>query len=108
MNEGTHFRGEDFDDILKSQHPQRDSDEYVVFKNKKTGEISFAYPVVNKKFMLRTDKTLKRFLEGFQQWAESRGEALMKMKLPKKLQKDILKEPIKISKLNEQTQRLVA
>ena len=58
--------------------------------------------------MLRTDKTLKRFLEGFQQWAESRGEALMKMKLPKKLQKDILKEPIKISKLKEQTQRLVA
>ncbi len=96
------------DEILQDQHPQRDSDEYVVFKNKKTGEINFEYSVVNKKFMLKTDKTLKGFLEGSQQWAESMGGALIKMKLPKKLQKDILKEPIKISKLKEQTQRLVA
>ena len=108
MNEGVAFRGEDFDDILKSQHPQHASDEYAVFKNKETGEINFEYPIVHKKFMLRTDKTLKRFLEGSQQWAESMGGALIKMKLPKKLQKDILKEPIKISKLKEQTQRLVA
>jgi hypothetical protein len=108
MNEGVSFRGEDFDQMLKTQHPQHNSDEYAVFKNKKTGEINFEYPVVNKKFMLKTDKTLKRFLEGSQQWAESMGGALIKMKLPKKLQKDILKEPIKISKLKEQTQRLVA
>jgi len=108
MNEGVAFRGEDFDQMLKTQHPQRDSDEYAVFKNKETGEINFEYPIVHKKFMLKTDKTLKRFLEGSQQWAESMGGALIKMKLPKKLQKDILKEPIKISKLKEQTQRLVA
>jgi hypothetical protein len=108
MNEGVSFRGEDFDQMLKTQHPQHDSDEYVVFKNKETGEINFEYPTVNKRFMLRTDKTLKRFLEGSQHWAESMGGALIKMKLPKKLQKDILKEPIKISKLKEQTQKLVA
>ena len=108
MNEGVSFRGGYFDQMLNTQHPQHASDEYVVFKNKETGEINFEYPTVNKKFMLKTDKTLKRFLEGSQQWAESRGGALIKMKLPKKLQKDILKEPIKISKIDEQTQRLVA
>ena len=108
MNEGVAFRGEDFDQMLKTQHPQHDSDEYAVFKNKETGEINFEYPIVHKKFMLRTDKTLSTFLEGSQQWAESMGGALIKMKLPKKLQKDILKEPIRISKINEQTQRLVA
>jgi len=108
MNEGVAFRGEDFDQMLKTQHPQHNSDEYAVFKNKETGEINFEYPIVHKKFMLRTDKTLSTFLEGSQQWAESMGGALIKMKLPKKLQKDILKEPIKISKINEQTQRLVA
>jgi len=108
MNEGVSFRGGYFDQMLNTQHPQHASDEYVVFKNKETGEINFEYPTVNKKFMLKTDKTLKRFLEGSQQWAESRGGALIKMKLPKKLQKDILKEPIKISKIDKQTQRLVA
>ena len=108
MNEGVSFRGEKFDQILKTQHPQHSRDEYVVFKNKETGEINFEYPVVNKKLLLKTDKTLRGFLEASQQWAESMGGALIKMKLPKKLQKDILKEPIKISKLKEQTQRLVA
>jgi hypothetical protein len=112
---GGTFRGEDFEDILRNLAPQRDLDEYVVFKNKETGEINFEYPVVNKKFMLQTDKTLKQFLEGSQQWAENRGEALIKMKLPKKLQKDILSKPIRLTKLDkqklpveDQTQRLFA
>ena len=114
---GERFVGEEFDSVIKNKTYDRgtnesmdkiyDKDYYYVFKNKETGEINFEYPVVNKRFMLQTDKTLKRFLEGSQQQAESMGGALIKMKLPKKLQKDILKEPIRISKINEQTQRLV-
>jgi len=96
-------RNEDFDAFVAAL-PK--GTELMLFKNKKTGEINFEYPVVAKKFMLKTDKTLKRFLEGFQQWAESRGGALIKMKLPKKLQKEILKEPIKFSKAKQQTERL--
>jgi len=40
---------------------------------------------------------------------ELKEEQLIKMKLPKKLQKEILKKPIRLTKkINEQTQRLVA
>ena len=59
--------------------------------------------------MLETDKTLKEFLEGSQQQADIMGGELIKMKLPKKLQKEILKKPIRLTKkIDEQTQRLVA
>jgi hypothetical protein len=104
MNTTTQFRGEDFDSLIKNKIYDKDS--FAVFKNKETGEINFEYPVVNTKFS--KNFTLKQFFEQYQQWSESRGESLIKMKLPKKLQNDILKEPIKISKIDEQTQRLVA
>ena len=40
---------------------------------------------------------------------ELKEEQLIKMKLPKKLQKEILKKPIRLTKkIDEQTQRLVA
>lgn len=104
---GGTFRGEDFEDMLRNLAPQRDSDEYVVFKNKETGEINFEYPVVNKRFMLETDKTLKEFLEGSQQQADIMGGALIKMKLPKKLQKESLSKPIKLSKVKTQTNKML-
>ena len=118
LPDGERFRGEEVDSVIKNKIYDRgtkestdkiyDKDYYYVFKNKETGEINFEYPVVNKRFMLETDKTLKEFLEGSQQQADIMGGAIIKMKLPKKLQKDILKDSIRISKINEQTQKLVA
>ena len=47
--------------------------------------------------------------EGVDLGYEQDVEQLIKMKLPKKLQKEILKKPIRLTKkIDEQTQRLVA
>ena len=49
-----------------------------------------------------------KFLESSQQYADTLGDGVIKMELPKKLQKEILKEPIKFSKAKQQTERLFA
>ena len=60
------------------------------------------------------ENDLSIYTEYLKQWQPTKGvdlgiEQLIKMKLPKKLQKEILKKPIRLTKkIDEQTQRLVA
>jgi len=60
----------------------------------------------------RWGKSYMDFLESSQQYGDTLGHGVIKMELPKKLQKEILKEPIKFSKakpqigLPQETERL--
>ena len=116
-DEVTPFRDEHFDEMVKLL-PQKT--ELLLFKNRETGEINFEYPVIEKSQLGGTDefgrveKTYLNFLAGYQYNADTRGHGVIKMELPKKLQKEILKEPIKFSKakpqieLPQETERLFA
>ena len=116
-DEATPFRDEHFDEMVKLL-PQKT--ELLLFKNRETGEINFEYPVIEKSQLGGTDefgrveKTYLNFLAGYQYNADTRGHGVIKMELPKKLQKEILKEPIKFSKakpqieLPQETERLFA
>ena len=113
----TPYTNERFDEMVIAL-PQET--ELLLFRNKETGEINFEYPVITKG-MLGTrisddtvEKTYIDFLESSQQYADTLGQGVIKMELPKKLQKEILKEPIKFSEakpqieLPQQTDRLFA
>ena len=107
----TPYTSERFDEMVKSL-PQET--ELLLFRNKETGEINFEYPVITKG-MLGTrisddtvEKTYIDFLKSSQQYSDTLGQGVIKMELPKKLQKEILKEPIKFSKAKQQTERLFA
>jgi hypothetical protein len=107
----TPYTNERFDEMVIAL-PQET--ELLLFRNKETGEINFEYPVITKG-MLGTrisddtvEKTYIDFLESSQQYSDTLGQGVIKMELPKKLQKEILKEPIKFSKAKQQTERLFA
>ena len=95
----TPYRGERFDETIIAMPLES---RFVLFKNSKTGKIDFNMPVVQEKSMLKYGKTLREYLEGFQQWAEERGEVIIKMPLSKQLLKDSLSDSIRFSKLKTQ------
>ena len=99
-------RNEDFDAFVAAL-PK--GTELMLFKNKKTGEINFEYPVIEKSQLGEEGllhESYMKFLESSQQYADTLGDGVIKMELTKKLQKEILKEPIKFSKAKQQTERL--
>ena len=102
-------RNERFDELVVALPLET---ELILFKNKETGEINFEYPVIEKSQLGGEDnrwgKSYIDFLESSQQYADTLGQGVIKMELPKKLQKEILKEPIKFSKAKQQTDRLFA
>ena len=105
----TPYRNERFDEIVRALPLET---ELLLFRNRETGEINFEYPVIEKSQLGGEDnrwgKSYIDFLESSQQYSDTLGHGVIKMELPKKLQKEILKEPIKFSKAKQQTERLFA
>ena len=107
-DDSTLYRNERFDEIVRALPLET---ELLLFRNRETGEINFEYPVIEKSQLGEEGllhESYMKFLESSQQYADTLGDGVIKMELPKKLQKEILKEPIKFSKAKQQTERLFA
>ena len=107
-DDSTPYTNERFDEMVRALPLET---KLLLFKNRETGEINFEYPVIQQSKVGEEGllhESYMEFLESSQQYSDTLGHGVIKMELPKKLQKEILKEPIKFSKAKQQTERLFA